>query len=158
MAPSPTATASPALGRAEPTSGGRHRARLARDGAWLRLSVDGIQQRWLVVRADDRFWVAGGGHTWQLRLLPLIDPRIHADTAADGRVSAPMPGAVIACFVSDGEVVEAGQRILALEAMKMEHTLHAPIEGQVDLLVGVGDRVTGDQVLADVRPIGDGDA
>ena len=141
----------------EPRVAARHHARVARDGASLRLTVDGTQQRWTVVRsrdpkASDTFWVAGDGGTWDLRLLPLIDSRIHDAGAADGQILSPMPGSVIACFVSDGDEVTAGQNILAVEAMKMEHSLTAPIDGVVRVHVGTGEQVPADHLLATVEP------
>ena len=63
-----------------------------------------------------------------------------------------MPGAVIAVHVTDGDAVEAGQPVLVLEAMKMEHTLTAPIAGTVRLDCAVGDQVGGDRLLAVVDP------
>src|SRR5699024_1540621 len=134
---------------AEPEVSARHRARVSRDGASVRLTVDDTQQRWTVVRSPDpaapvTFWVAGDGGTWLLRLRPLIDSRIHDAGAADGQILSPMPGSVIACFVGDGDEVTAGQNVLAVEAMKMEHALTAPIDGVVRLHVSTGDQVTAD--------------
>ncbi|MBB0968236.1 acetyl/propionyl-CoA carboxylase subunit alpha, partial [Dietzia aerolata] len=141
----------------EPTVSSRHQARVARDGASLRLTVDATQQRWTVVRstdpkAADTFWVAGDGGTWDLRLLPLIDSRIHDDSASDGQILSPMPGSVIATFVSDGAEVTAGQNVLAVEAMKMEHALTAPIDGVVRVHVSTGEQVPADHLLATVEP------
>lgn len=135
----------------------RHSARVARDGASLRLTVDGTQQQWTVVRSTDpatsnTYWVAGDGGTWDLRLLPLIDSRIHDAGTADGQILSPMPGSVIACFVSDGDEVTAGQNVLAVEAMKMEHALTAPVDGVVRLHVTTGEQVPADHLLATVEP------
>jgi 3-methylcrotonyl-CoA carboxylase alpha subunit len=49
----------------------------------------------------------------------------------DGEIEAPMPGKVTAVEVSKGEKVAKGQRLLTLEAMKMEHALIAPFDGTV---------------------------
>ena len=51
--------------------------------------------------------------------------------AATGAILAPMPGTVIAVLVAAGETVTKGQKLLTLEAMKMEHTLTAPFDGVV---------------------------
>ena len=66
-----------------------------------------------------------------------------ADAAqADGRLTAPMPGKIIALQVQLGDTVQAGAPLLVLEAMKMEHTLSAPSAGQVtEVLYAVGDQV-----------------
>jgi 3-methylcrotonyl-CoA carboxylase alpha subunit len=72
------------------------------------------------------------------------DPIAHAgDQAGEGgRLTAPMPGKVIAFHVQAGETVKRGQALAVMEAMKMEHTLHAPRDGLVlELLYGAGDQV-----------------
>ena len=55
----------------------------------------------------------------------------HAGPGGDGAILAPMPGKVIAVEVIKGDVVTKGQKLLTLEAMKMEHTLTAPFDGVV---------------------------
>lgn len=64
------------------------------------------------------------------------------------QVLAPMPGIVIKCLVAEGDVVEAGQSVISLEAMKMENALPAPAGGKVRFTVKPGARVTKGQVLA----------
>ena len=69
--------------------------------------------------------------------------------AADGAILAPMPGKVIAVDVTEGQAVEAGQRLLVLEAMKMEHALTAPFAGTVtELSVSQGGQVQVESILA----------
>jgi 3-methylcrotonyl-CoA carboxylase alpha subunit len=73
-----------------------------------------------------------------------IDPIAHAgDHAAEGgRLTAPMPGKVVAFLAKAGETVRRGQALAVMEAMKMEHTLSAPRDGVVEeLLYAVGDAV-----------------
>jgi 3-methylcrotonyl-CoA carboxylase alpha subunit len=73
-----------------------------------------------------------------------IDPIAHAGEGAGegGRLTAPMPGKVIALLAQPGEAVKSGQPLAVMEAMKMEHTLAAPRDGVVaELLYGVGDQV-----------------
>ncbi|MFO1338777.1 MAG: acetyl/propionyl/methylcrotonyl-CoA carboxylase subunit alpha [Burkholderiaceae bacterium] len=72
------------------------------------------------------------------------DPIAHAGDAAGGagRLTAPMPGKVIAFHVKPGDTVTAGQALAVMEAMKMEHTISAPRAGTVaELLYAVGDQV-----------------
>ena len=141
------------IGSTEPAEiESRHHARVARDGDRYRLTVDDTQQAWTVVRHADTYWVAGDGGTWDLRLRPLVDSRIHDGGTADGELSSPMPGTVIAVFVTDGAEVTAGENVLAVEAMKMEHSLTAPVDGVVGLHVAVGDRVPAGHLLATVTP------
>ncbi|MEO8094385.1 MAG: biotin/lipoyl-containing protein, partial [Pseudolysinimonas sp.] len=59
-----------------------------------------------------------------------------------------MPGTVVAVSAADGEHVEAGDTIVTVEAMKMEHALTAPVAGIVRIDVAVGDLVKRDQVVA----------
>ena len=74
-----------------------------------------------------------------------------AHSAHDGNILAPMPGKVIAVDVAEGQQVEAGQRLLVLEAMKMEHALTAPFAGVVaDLAATVGGQVQVDALLVRV--------
>ena len=73
-----------------------------------------------------------------------IDPIAHAGAGAveAGRLTAPMPGKVIAFLARPGEKVAAGQALAVMEAMKMEHTISAPRDGTVaELLYAVGDQV-----------------
>src|SRR5207248_2287290 len=68
-------------------------------------------------------------------------------------VRAPMQGTVIALDVHEGDAVRAGQRLLIMEAMKMEHVVAAPSAGVVqELLVAVGDAVFEGHVLVLLEP------
>jgi biotin carboxyl carrier protein len=71
-----------------------------------------------------------------------------AATAA-GSLLAAMPGAVVRVLAGEGDAVTAGQPLVVLEAMKMEHTVAAPADGVLsDLRVRQGDQVDTGQVLA----------
>jgi len=71
----------------------------------------------------------------------------------DGEVEAPMPGKVTAVEVSAGDKVEKGQRLLTLEAMKMEHALTAPFSGTIaELNTSKGTQVTEGQLLVRLEP------
>ena len=77
-------------------------------------------------------------------------------SAADGAILAPMPGKVIAVDVSEGDAVTAGQRLMVLEAMKMEHALTAPFDGTVTgLEASEGGQVQVEAVLCVVEPAGE---
>ena len=80
-----------------------------------------------------------------------------AAAAGDGAILAPMPGKVIAVDVAEGDSVTAGQRLMVLEAMKMEHALTAPFDGTVtDLAASEGGQVQVEAVLCVVEPaVGD---
>jgi len=70
-----------------------------------------------------------------------------------GRIVSPMPGRIVAVKVKTGERVVKGQALLILEAMKMEHTLTAPFDGEVaSLSAGQGDQTAEGAVLAVIEP------
>ena len=76
-----------------------------------------------------------------------------AAAAGSGAILAPMPGKVIAVDVAEGDRVTAGQRLMVLEAMKMEHALTAPFDGTVtELSAATGGQVQVEAVLAVVAP------
>jgi len=75
----------------------------------------------------------------------VVDTLSHAGEghAEAGRLTAPMPGKVIAYLVSKGDAIKTGQPLAVLEAMKMEHTIAAPRDGTVaELLFAPGDQVS----------------
>lgn len=74
---------------------------------------------------------------------------------ANPELRAPMPGTVTAVFVTDGDAVEAGAPIIAIEAMKMEHRITATTAGTVRLAASVGDLVSRDQSVARIEPAND---
>lgn len=71
--------------------------------------------------------------------------------SADPDLRAPMPGSVTTILVADGDRVEAGQAVLAIEAMKMEHRVTAEVAGVVRVRVALGEQVARDQVVARVE-------
>jgi len=102
-----------------------------------------------VVRDGETFHVfTGGVHS----ALVCTDPLAHAGEAEaeGGRLTAPMPGKIVAVLVAAGDTVDKGTPLLIMEAMKMEHTIAAPHQGEVEeLLYAVGDQVAeGAQLLS----------
>lgn len=77
---------------------------------------------------------------------------IGGGAASDGAILSPMPGRVIAIDVDEGQAVTRGQKLLTLEAMKMEHGMIAPFDGVVRLSVAAGAQVTEGAVLARIEP------
>jgi acetyl-CoA/propionyl-CoA carboxylase biotin carboxyl carrier protein len=109
------------------------------------------------VDGDGAVWVSEDGTTTRLRPLDRRGRMRHrlarsARTAgaAEPEGRAPMPGSVVAVHVEDGATVAAGDPLVAVEAMKMEHQVLAPLDGVVHLLVAVGDQVRRDQPVARV--------
>jgi 3-methylcrotonyl-CoA carboxylase alpha subunit len=105
--------------------------------------------RGTVVRDGEMFHVFHAGEHFALTY---NDPLAHAGEAESegGRLTAPMPGKIVAVLVDKGKAVEKGAPLLIMEAMKMEHTIAAPANGVVEeLLYAVGDQVAeGAQLLA----------
>jgi 3-methylcrotonyl-CoA carboxylase alpha subunit len=132
----------------------------AADGAAMALSIvrknerefvillAGQIMRGTVVRVGAAFHVfTGGTHA----VLDYADPMAHAGVveAEGGRLTAPMPGKIVAIHVVPGQTVAKGTPLLVMEAMKMEHTISAPGPGIVkELLFEIGDQVSdGAQLL-----------
>jgi 3-methylcrotonyl-CoA carboxylase alpha subunit len=68
-------------------------------------------------------------------------PLVEADLA-DGQLVAPMPGRIVQVLAAAGMLVQRGQALVVLEAMKMEHTITAPAAGVVESVAyHVGDLV-----------------
>lgn len=89
------------------------------------------------------------GHVRLTRVPRFVDP---ADQVASGSLLAPMPGTVVSVAVEAGQQVEAGQPVLVLEAMKMQHTVSAPYAGVVtEIDVKPGAQVAAGEVLAVVE-------
>jgi 3-methylcrotonyl-CoA carboxylase alpha subunit len=122
---------------------------IRQDGAALSLRFGGKAVLGSVVRERELFHVFHGGQHWPLNW---HDPIAHAGEAEveGGRLTAPMPGKIVALLVAAGAQVEQGAPLLIMEAMKMEHTIHAPAKGTVaELLYAVGDQVAeGAQLLS----------
>jgi propionyl-CoA carboxylase alpha chain len=115
------------------------------------LDVDGVRRAWTVGRFADTVVVDGPDGSLDLRRLPrFADPSARVPA---GALAAPMPGTVIRVAVRPGETVTAGQPLVWLEAMKMEHVVVAPAGGTVtELPVAVGQQVQQGTALAVVSP------
>ena len=89
---------------------------------------------------------------WPHRFAPFRVTGVASGGAADGAILSPMPGRVIAVEVTSGEQVKKGQKLVTLEAMKMEHSLVAPFDGFVaDLPVKTGDQVSEGTRLVEIE-------
>ncbi len=86
------------------------------------------------------------------------EPAAAAGGGGDGRIRAPMDGAVIDVRVVEGDMVAAGDALVVMEAMKMEHSLKAASNGTVkSVSVTIGDQVKSKQILAIVVTDGEGE-
>ncbi len=119
----------------------------------------------LTLASESKRWRVGYHTTpqevhlmWQGRLYRFRRPRAgHSagtHTASEGILTAPMPGLVSKVWVQVGDEVEAGQRLLILEAMKTEQALRAPFAGIVHQLnVREGEIVQEGSVLIEIQPL-----
>ncbi|MGO4593393.1 biotin carboxylase N-terminal domain-containing protein [Leifsonia sp. 2TAF2] len=121
------------------------------------LDLDGETIRYDVAREGSTVWLARNGRSRPLRLrdratrlaerLAAVD---RGTLAAHPELRSPMPGTVVAVPVEAGARVEAGDTVVVVEAMKMEHRLVAPVAGTVSVHVAPGDLVRLDQLVARV--------
>lgn len=131
---------------------------VGRQGWRAAASASDIPSGTVGAQDDDGWtWVHADGATHRVRPLTRrqamekrLAERDRDAAATDPELRAPMPGAVVAIHVADGATVAAGERIVTIEAMKMEHPVLAPHGGVVRLDVATGEQVRRDQVLAHV--------
>ncbi|MFN6543599.1 biotin carboxylase N-terminal domain-containing protein [Mycolicibacterium nivoides] len=114
------------------------------------LTVNGVDRAFDVARYGDQVFVDSPLGPVQLTALPRFpDPD---DAVAHGSLLAPMPGSVVRVGAAVGDTVTAGQPLIWLEAMKMEHTIAAPDDGVLaELNVAAGQQVEVGAVLARVE-------
>jgi acetyl-CoA/propionyl-CoA carboxylase, biotin carboxylase, biotin carboxyl carrier protein len=117
----------------------------------LSVTLDGLRRDYRWAEAGRHLWIADERGTWHLR--EAEEQQIHrASGEQRAEILSPMPGNVIAVQAESGTEVAEGDVVVVVEAMKMEHSLPAPISGRVEVLVSVGQQVTVDQVLARLVP------
>ncbi|MFF8400769.1 acetyl/propionyl/methylcrotonyl-CoA carboxylase subunit alpha [Streptomyces sp. NPDC014846] len=114
--------------------------------------LDGLTHTFAVL--PDGSWLGRDGDTWQVRDHdPVAESLTRSAHAGADSLTAPMPGTVTVVKVAVGDEVTAGQSLLVVEAMKMEHVISAPHAGTVaELDVTPGSTVAMDQVLAVIAP------
>jgi excisionase family DNA binding protein len=155
-------------------------ARLLGAGGWRlngpargRLMAEDGTERWVAAASDspaeptiaavtdgDVVHLDVDGRSMAFRIAPPPDvdraaaqAAAHATDRGAAAVVAPMPGSVIAIHVSDGDVVAAGDPVVTLEAMKMEHVVAAAAPGRIaGLRASLGDQVVRGQQLASIEP------
>jgi acetyl-CoA/propionyl-CoA carboxylase, biotin carboxylase, biotin carboxyl carrier protein len=118
------------------------------DGAQLTITLDGLRTRYRVAHSAWQIWLASGRGVAVLDEVLEAPVRPDEQHSGDAELASPMPGSVVAVNLENGARVEVGAVVVAVEAMKMEHSLSAPVDGVVELLVAVGDQVKVGQVLA----------
>jgi len=110
------------------------------------VEIDGRRATWRITCAGDRLHVQTARGTLDLDIVPRFE--IPGSVAPTGGFVAPMPGVVLDVRCVAGEEVAAGQTLVVLEAMKMEHPMTAPADGRVaEVRVVTGQQVDNGAVL-----------
>jgi acetyl-CoA/propionyl-CoA carboxylase, biotin carboxylase, biotin carboxyl carrier protein len=146
-----TGTPSAAMASVEDGTTGALTATL--DGDLLTVTFGGLRTEYRVAAADHRIWLAGAHGVSVVEEVREAPVRPDDEHAGDAELVSPMPGAVVAVNVSSGTQVSAGTVVVAVEAMKMEHSMTSPVDGVVEVLVAVGDQVKVGQPLARITAI-----
>jgi 3-methylcrotonyl-CoA carboxylase alpha subunit len=136
-----------------------HKAVLSVDGIATEVDipiVEYVDPKPLVFsqNAPSGFFQTGNGQTWW------VEPYRYAGgahaSAHDGDILSPMPGRIIAVDVTAGQAVTKGQKLLTIEAMKMEHSLTAPFDGVVvELNAEAGAQVQVEALLVRIEAVDD---
>lgn len=128
-------------------------ASAAIDGAELVVTYGDRTRRYWYAHVDGTTWLGAQGRTWALAEHRLLaEPRDGA-AGSDGVLTSPMPGTVLVASAVVGQRVHAGQALFVVEAMKMEHSVVAPVDGTVgEIRVHQGQTVDLGQPLATVDP------
>jgi acetyl/propionyl-CoA carboxylase alpha subunit len=117
-------------------------ARIYVDGAPTRARFDFSRTEPVLMAGEGEAVVFADGAAFSLTLRSGAE-RTAAAGASDGVIRAPMPGRIASVAVAPDEAVVAGQTLVVLEAMKMEHALTAPFAGVVaEVTAGEGDQVS----------------
>lgn len=144
----------PAHAEARVEDGERRSLAASIAGAELTVTLDGVRRVYTVAQTGHQIWLADGGRTVMVEELREAPVRPDDEHSGNAELISPMPGSVVAVNVVDGEHVEAGAVVVAVEAMKMEHSLRTPVAGIVTLLVAVGEQVKLGQQLAVINTEG----
>ena len=113
--------------------------------------INGVRRKIDYVLVDDVVYLDIGNGNVAVENITYLPPET-ADVAGDGKIRAPMDGAIINVMVSSGEKVSKGQTLLILEAMKIQQQIKSDVDGTVAEVVGqVGQQVKKRQILFNVE-------
>jgi len=114
--------------------------------AHIAMVLDGVRRTYSVIAHDDLLFVSSTLGSSELHEVPRF-PEPQREEIFGG-CRAPMPGRILAVRVVDGQAVHKGETLIVLEAMKMEHEVHAPHDGIVrQLLAQEGQQVESGDIL-----------
>jgi acetyl-CoA carboxylase biotin carboxylase subunit len=115
----------------------------------IRIEIDGVQRAFRIAEAGDELFVHSSLGSRVIKRPPR-HPMRHAATE-QASANSPMPGKVLKIMVETGQRVSAGDPLIILEAMKMEHTMRAAVDGVVEsILVNDGEVVGPGQLLVQI--------
>jgi geranyl-CoA carboxylase alpha subunit len=118
----------------------------------IRFRSGGVMESAKFLRDGDRLHVLHRGLTFSVSDLTLAAPETAAAGGGDGKVRAALNGRIVALLVRPGERVAAGQPVLTLEAMKMEHVHTAGVAGTIAAIaVAEGEQVTTGRIVVEIE-------
>jgi 3-methylcrotonyl-CoA carboxylase alpha subunit len=97
----------------------------------IRLQINGSWERFITLRNEDMVLISWKNRWYALTEVNPFEPDL-STIAGASNIIAPMPGKLLKVLVANGDAVTEGQPLAIIEAMKMEHTLSAPFDGEVD--------------------------
>jgi geranyl-CoA carboxylase alpha subunit len=124
---------------------------LERTAEQLVYLMDGVRRRVQYVLDDDQLYLDRDNGNIAIRNVTYAAPEI-VDVAGDGKIRAPMDGAVVNILVDKGDQVVKGQTLLVLEAMKIQQQIKSDVDGVVDEVLGQqGQQVKKRQILFTIQ-------
>ncbi|HTO62559.1 MAG TPA: biotin carboxylase N-terminal domain-containing protein [Bradyrhizobium sp.] len=121
------------------------------DASTIRLRAGDVLHRARFLRDGHALHILHRGVPFVVHDLTLAAPQTSAASGGDGKVRAQLNGRVVAVLVKPGEAVAAGQPVMTLEAMKMEHVHRSAIAGTVKAIdVAEGDQVTTGRIVVEI--------
>ena len=120
----------------------------------LRFRCGDVEERMIFARSGRDLYLCWNGETVHVQDESRVAATKPAQAGSDGRLRAAMSGRVAAVVVKTGDAVKAGQPLLVLEAMKMEHIHAAPIAGTVSLVhVEKNQQVAAGKIVVEIDPM-----
>ncbi|SFV12404.1 acetyl/propionyl/methylcrotonyl-CoA carboxylase subunit alpha [Pseudoduganella namucuonensis] len=122
------------------------------DAGRARISCNGLVESMVFARSGNGLLLQYRGSAYRIQDTTHVAQARQGGGEGDGRIRAAMNGRVVAVHVAAGDMVKAGQPVVTLDAMKMEHVHAAPLGGRVTALhVALGDQVTAHRVVAEIE-------
>ncbi|AHI07135.1 acyl-CoA carboxylase subunit alpha [Bdellovibrio bacteriovorus W] len=116
------------------------------------VKIKGVEHKVQAELIGTELWVHHAGRTFNVDTQSGRKSRKKAAGGKSNQILAPMPGKITKLLLNPETVVQAGQAVLVMEAMKMEYTLKSDIEGVIESIhCEVGDQVTLGKVLVKLK-------